>query len=775
MREKFTVTLYRSDTSGNPKNCIYPQKIQVENEEQLREAIRTDHVFVKFRDNHRSNLNFEYADLLVLDCDNDHSDVREDWIWPDDLADLLPEVAYAIYSSRNDNAPKEGRSPRPRFHVIFPIDRVTDAEEYATLKRQTVRLLPFFDHNALDAGRFFFGTNANTVEFHPGCLNLTQYLAVQDEPFPVEEKLLPGENSLNPEKGPIIPEGERNTRLSKFAGKLLKRLGDSVETKQKFLETASRCSPPLPEDELEQIWHSAQKFYHKISSMPGYISPEEYGLIKSQDWEEPISLESVDLPEFPVDALPKPIAAFVLEVSEMLQVYPDMPAFCALGVLSLCFQKKFAVRVNEDWLEPINLYLLVVADPSERKSPCLKEMTAPVRDFEEVWNRDHEAEIELSHEVKSACSAKRELARKNLAKGKGTEEELAAAVNEDLEFIPKEKIRLFLDDVTPEKLTAQMASNGGVCSIMSAEGGVFRNFAGGYSGSTNCDTLLKAYSADPIRVDRMTRTGETISSPALTLLIMMQPKVLSSLMSNEDFLGRGLNARILYSIPKSLIGSRNINPKTVSPEVRKVYEDLICSLLEMEICQTEEIYLSPEAEQERQTFALDVERKLLEDYAGFRDWAGKIVGTTMRIAALLCLAESGPNGRIVSEEHWERFPYYEITGQQMRNAIRIARYAIEHAKAAYNNMGHDPMTILCRRVLAAIRRNALKEFNVRDIMRKCSFLKTGDDVQKVLDHMSDLGFFTIKDPEEHRKPGRPNNPTYISNPLIFQEKIIGAA
>ena len=285
--------------------------------------------------------------------------------------------------------------------------------------------------------------------------------------------------------------------------------------------------------------------------MPGYISPEEYGLIKSQDWEEPISLESVDLPEFPVDALPKPIAAFVLEVSEMLQVYPDMPAFCALGVLSLCFQKKFAVRVNEDWLEPINLYLLVVADPSERKSPCLKEMTAPVRDFEEIWNRDHEAEIELSHEVKSACSAKRELARKNLAKGKGTEEELAAAVNEDLEFIPKEKIRLFLDDVTPEKLTAQMASNGGVCSIMSAEGGVFRNFAGGYSGSTNCDTLLKAYSADPIRVDRMTRTGETISSPALTLLIMMQPKVLSSLMSNEDFLGRGLNARILWSFSAS--------------------------------------------------------------------------------------------------------------------------------------------------------------------------------------------------------------------------------
>ena len=775
MQKTLALSLYRSDSIGNPKNCIYPQKILVENEEQLREAVRFDHVFVKFRENRRSNQNFEYADLLVLDCDNDHSDIREDWIWPEDLAEIIPDVAFATYSSRNDNVPKEGISPRPRFHVIFPIDRITDAEEYASLKRRTVTFLPFFDHNALDAGRFFFGSNANTVVFHPGSLNLSRYLAIQAESFPESEEANLEKDSPAPQTRPVIPEGERNTRLSLFAGKLLIRLGDSEETLNKFLSEAERCSPPLLEEELEQIWHSAQKYYRRISAMPSYIPPEEYGLMKSQNWEEPISLDSMDLPEFPVDALPKPISNFVLEVAEMLQVYPDMPAFCALGVLSLCFQKKFAVRINPDWLEPINLYLLVIADPSEKKSPCLKQMTAPVLRFEESWNRNHETEIELSQEKKSACSAKRELARKNLAKGKGTEEELAAAVKEDLEFIPKEKIRLFLDDVTPEKLTSQMASNGGVCSIMSAEGGVFRNFAGGYSGSTNCDTLLKAYSADTIRVDRMTRIGETISFPALTLLIMLQPKVLSSLMSNEDFLGRGLNARILYSIPKSLIGHREINPRTVSPEIRKAYEDLIWSLLEMELCQTEEIFLSSEAELERQKFALDVEQKLPEEYALFRDWAGKIVGTTMRIAALLCLAESGPKGRILSEEHWERFPYYEITGDQMRNAVRIAQYAIEHAKAAYCNMGRDPMTFLCKRVLTAIQRNNLREFSIRDIMRCCSFLKKADDAQKVLDHMSDLGFFNIEDIEKHRRPGRPNNPRYKANPLIFQQQLIGAA
>ena len=105
MQKTLALSLYRSDSIGNPKNCIYPQKILVENEEQLREAVRFDHVFVKFRENRRSNQNFEYADLLVLDCDNDHSDIREDWIWPEDLAEIIPDVAFATYSSRNDNVP----------------------------------------------------------------------------------------------------------------------------------------------------------------------------------------------------------------------------------------------------------------------------------------------------------------------------------------------------------------------------------------------------------------------------------------------------------------------------------------------------------------------------------------------------------------------------------------------------------------------------------------------------------------------------------------------
>lgn len=74
-----------------------------------------------------------------------------------------------------------------------------------------------------------------------------------------------------------IPQGQRNSTMSRIAGKLVKRFGVTDEAYQKFLEKAAECEPPLPDDELETIWHSACKFGKKVASQDGYISPEEYG------------------------------------------------------------------------------------------------------------------------------------------------------------------------------------------------------------------------------------------------------------------------------------------------------------------------------------------------------------------------------------------------------------------------------------------------------------------------------------------------------------------
>ena len=109
MKTNINLTLYRADTTGDAQNCVYRHEVHAENAAQLREALRYDHVFAKFLDNRRSNGNFEYAEFLVLDCDNDLSDRRDDWIWPEDLENMLPDVSFVTYSSRHNNTAKKNK------------------------------------------------------------------------------------------------------------------------------------------------------------------------------------------------------------------------------------------------------------------------------------------------------------------------------------------------------------------------------------------------------------------------------------------------------------------------------------------------------------------------------------------------------------------------------------------------------------------------------------------------------------------------------------------
>ena len=71
-------------------------------------------------------------------------------------------------------------------------------------------------------------------------------------------------------------EGSRNSTLSHYAGKVIKRYGDANEAYLLFLEKAVKCSPPLDDAELDQIWKSAQNFFSKISMQDGYVPPDEF-------------------------------------------------------------------------------------------------------------------------------------------------------------------------------------------------------------------------------------------------------------------------------------------------------------------------------------------------------------------------------------------------------------------------------------------------------------------------------------------------------------------
>ena len=204
---------------------------------------------------------------MPVDCDNDHSDDPDEWVYPSDVATAFPGVAFAVHYSRNHMKAKGGKAARPKFHVFFAIDRVIEPGQYSEMKKLVNSIFPYFDTKALDAARFFFGTKEPEVEIFDGPMTLTTFLA--DDDF-----------DANMDSGSygdiVIPEGSRNATLSHYAGRILKRFGNTDEAHKHFAEVAACCQPPLEQSELDSIWRSAQRFYGKVAAQEGYIPPEQY-------------------------------------------------------------------------------------------------------------------------------------------------------------------------------------------------------------------------------------------------------------------------------------------------------------------------------------------------------------------------------------------------------------------------------------------------------------------------------------------------------------------
>lgn len=260
-------TLYRSNCLEVPENCTYPHKVEVTGKDSLIEAVKHDYVCAEYQGNYRSNDNFIGSDCLPVDCDNDHSDDPEEWVYPSDVATAFPGVSFAVHYSRNHMKAKGGKAARPKFHVFFAIDRVTDSGQYSVMKKLVNSIFPYFDTKALDAARFFFGTKEPEVEIFNGPMTLTTFLA--DDDFDANM----GSGSYG---DIVIPEGSRNATLSHYAGRILKRFGNTDEAHKHFAEVAACCQPPLEQSELDSIWRSAQRFYGKVAAQEGYIPPEQY-------------------------------------------------------------------------------------------------------------------------------------------------------------------------------------------------------------------------------------------------------------------------------------------------------------------------------------------------------------------------------------------------------------------------------------------------------------------------------------------------------------------
>lgn len=256
-------TLYTADCVGSLPNSIYPHKCVITDENSMKAAVAFDHVAAEYTNNHRSNTDFLSSDNIPMDCDNDHSDDANDWVTPLEVAMAFPGVEFVVVYSRSNMKPKNGKSLRPRFHVYFPIPLITDAAAYTAIKKRIAAEFPYFDKNALDSARLLFGVPNPQVEIYNGDMSVVDFL--DNEDFEQWDN-----------DSASVPEGSRNSTMSHYAGRIIKRFGNTDEAYKQYLKQAEKCDPPLDDSELQTIWNSAIKFGKKVAKQDGYIPPEQY-------------------------------------------------------------------------------------------------------------------------------------------------------------------------------------------------------------------------------------------------------------------------------------------------------------------------------------------------------------------------------------------------------------------------------------------------------------------------------------------------------------------
>jgi replicative DNA helicase len=487
------------------------------------------------------------------------------------------------------------------------------------------------------------------------------------------------------------------------------------------------------------------------------------------EWSEPTPLtDYADLPPFPDSVLPSRLGPYARALARSTQTPLDLCAVMMLGALSAAAGGRALVNVRPDWTEPVNVYCAVVAASGERKSAVVTAIAAPFWDFERDRAESVKADITEKVALKAAAVKAREKATTALATAEpdGQHEamsKLTAAIDAVESIEVPVPLRLLADDATPEALVSLMAEQHGRMAVLSPEGGdVFDLIGGRYSGEPNLGIYLKAHAGEPYRTDRKGRPPEFVERPALTLALAVQPDVVTSIARVNGFRGRGLLARFLYSWPASIVGRRDASPPPVDGAVALRYSDLMTKLLTTMAEWGDDpmrLALTPDALEVAVEYLDRVEARLGPDgaYAAFRDWGGKLVGASVRLAALFHIAE------LVSQEAQ---PHREpIAADTMRAGVEVAEYLSAHAFAAFGLMGADPAVNDAEAVLRWIEREEHTEFSRRDahVALRARFIRA-DQLDGPLNLLEATGWIRRLPPvDPSPRGGRPPSPVFEVN------------
>jgi hypothetical protein len=161
------------------------------------------------------------------------------------------------------------------------------------------------------------------------------------------------------------------------------------------------------------------------------------------------------------------------------------------------------------------------------------------------------------------------------------------ALNRQLWEVEREMVapRMIVDDCTPEKMASLLAVSPVLISASPEARKAIDVLMGHYNSKNNDqaadDVFVKAYSGDPIKVDRQGSGSLDVHNPCLVAFWMVQPGKADRLLSAESLRDSGFLQRCLFGYSEGVAGNF-LDSVAIPPDVIREYNTTLRAILDFD-------------------------------------------------------------------------------------------------------------------------------------------------------------------------------------------------